>query len=214
MATESPPVTPQKKTKESSSDSYEHSEDHGKKQQNHLNGKDVSRADFNQPIGGPPSHYGGTMGTAISSGPSYPGLGDRDYHHRKRQIRRRLREKHMARGPMVRWTKFMGSETKNSMHSPSCCSNLLTTLIDIVAMIGEFIGTTMFLFFAFAGTQLANIEVGDTSIQIVAGQPTGFIPGTLFYISASFGFSLLVNAWVFFRISGGLFNPAVSLLNT
>jgi len=33
----------------------------------------------------------------------------------------------------------------------------------------------------------------------------------LLYISLSFGFSLAVNAWIFFRISGGLFNPAVSL---
>ena len=31
------------------------------------------------------------------------------------------------------------------------------------------------------------------------------------YIALSFGFSLAVNAWIFFRISGGLFNPAVSL---
>ena len=31
------------------------------------------------------------------------------------------------------------------------------------------------------------------------------------YISLSFGFSLAVNAWIFFRVSGGLFNPAVSL---
>jgi glycerol uptake facilitator-like aquaporin len=84
-------------------------------------------------------------------------------------------------------------------------------VIDIVAVIGEFIGTTMFLFFAFAGTQLASLEVGDTSIEIEAGQAPGFNPGTLFYISASFGFSLMVNAWVFFRISGGLFNPAVKL---
>lgn len=30
------------------------------------------------------------------------------------------------------------------------------------------------------------------------------------YISLAFGFSLTVNAWVFYRISGGLFNPAVS----
>ena len=29
------------------------------------------------------------------------------------------------------------------------------------------------------------------------------------YISLSFGFSLMVNAWIFFRVSGGLFNPAV-----
>jgi aquaporin related protein len=33
----------------------------------------------------------------------------------------------------------------------------------------------------------------------------------LLYIALSFGFSLAVNAWVFFRISGGLFNPAVTL---
>jgi glycerol uptake facilitator-like aquaporin len=30
------------------------------------------------------------------------------------------------------------------------------------------------------------------------------------YISLAFGFSLAVNAWVWFRVSGGLFNPAVS----
>jgi hypothetical protein len=36
-------------------------------------------------------------------------------------------------------------------------------------------------------------------------------PGALLYISLAFGFSLAVCAWVFFRISGGLFNPAVAL---
>lgn len=36
-------------------------------------------------------------------------------------------------------------------------------------------------------------------------------PATLLYIALCFGFSLMVNAWVFFRISGGLFNPAVSV---
>jgi aquaporin related protein len=33
----------------------------------------------------------------------------------------------------------------------------------------------------------------------------------LTYIALGFGFSLAVNAWVFFRVSGGLFNPAVTL---
>ena len=73
---------------------------------------------------------------------------------------------------------------------------------DTVAVIGEFVGTTLFLFFAFAGTQLANFgkeqEVGK-----------GFSLANLLYISGAFGFSLMVNAWIFFRISGGLFNPAV-----
>jgi glycerol uptake facilitator-like aquaporin len=33
----------------------------------------------------------------------------------------------------------------------------------------------------------------------------------LLYIAFSFGFSLGVNVWVFYRVSGGLFNPAVTL---
>lgn len=40
---------------------------------------------------------------------------------------------------------------------------------------------------------------------------TGVDPSQLLYIALSFGFSLCVNAWIFFRVSGGLFNPAVSL---
>lgn len=32
----------------------------------------------------------------------------------------------------------------------------------------------------------------------------------LLYISLVFAFSLMVNVWIFFRISGGLFNPAVT----
>jgi aquaporin related protein len=73
----------------------------------------------------------------------------------------------------------------------------------MVAVLGEFIGTTMFLFLAFGGAQVANID------SITTGSTTKSNPGTLLYISFSFGFSLMVNAWVFFRISGGLFNPAV-----
>lgn len=34
-------------------------------------------------------------------------------------------------------------------------------------------------------------------------------PQTLLFIALAFGFSLTVNAWAFYRISGGLFNPAV-----
>ena len=79
----------------------------------------------------------------------------------------------------------------------------------IVAAIGEFAGTIFFLFFAFAGTQVANISsnpnTGTTIVTTVAQKN----PAQLLYISLSFGFSLAVNAWVFFRISGGLFNPAV-----
>ncbi|KAL6713666.1 Aquaporin-1 [Lecanora helva] len=72
-----------------------------------------------------------------------------------------------------------------------------------VAMIGEFVGTFLFLFFALSGTQVANTQ--DYTISQAAN------PAKLLYIGLCFGFSLAVNAWVFFRISGGLFNPAVTL---
>jgi aquaporin rerated protein, other eukaryote len=36
-------------------------------------------------------------------------------------------------------------------------------------------------------------------------------PQTILFIALAFGFSLAVNAWAFYRISGGLFNPAVVL---
>ncbi|KAH6661333.1 aquaporin-like protein, partial [Truncatella angustata] len=75
-----------------------------------------------------------------------------------------------------------------------------------VAAVSEFVGTFMFLFFAFGGTQAVNTAPDD-------GQPWDLAanPARLLFISLSFGISLAVNAWVFYRISGGLFNPAVSL---
>lgn len=76
----------------------------------------------------------------------------------------------------------------------------------IVAAVSEFVGTFLFLFFAFGGTQAVNTAPDD-------GQPKDLAanPARLLFIALSFGISLAVNAWVFYRISGGLFNPAVSL---
>jgi len=67
-------------------------------------------------------------------------------------------------------------------------------------MIGEFFGTFFFLWIAFAGTLFANIPGGNTSLT-----------SDVLYISLVFGFSLAVNVWIFFRVSGGLFNPAITL---
>lgn len=86
-------------------------------------------------------------------------------------------------------------------------------MIDFVAFLSEFVGTTMFLFFAFAGTQVANINGENPTAAAASTTPTtdGFSPIVLTYIALSFGFSLMVNVWIFYRISGGLFNPAVTL---
>lgn len=63
---------------------------------------------------------------------------------------------------------------------------------------------------AFATTQVANASSSGSG-----GQDNGItqVPNAsaLTYIALGFGFSLAVNAWVFFRVSGGLFNPAVTL---
>ncbi|KAH7127088.1 aquaporin-like protein [Dendryphion nanum] len=72
-----------------------------------------------------------------------------------------------------------------------------------ISILGEFIGTFLFLFFAFAATQVANTGPSDTDA------PPSLVE--LLYISLAFGLSLAVNVWVFFRISGGLFNPAVTI---
>ncbi|KAF2847799.1 aquaporin-like protein [Plenodomus tracheiphilus IPT5] len=74
-------------------------------------------------------------------------------------------------------------------------------------MCGEYVGTVLFLYFALSGTQVAN-SIPSTGGQTVA--QAGSNPQQLQYIALCFGFSLAVNAWVFFRISGGLFNPAVT----
>lgn len=72
---------------------------------------------------------------------------------------------------------------------------------NVIAVIGEFVGTFLFLFFSFAGTQVSNTP------KPVDGAPPN--TANLLYSALSFGFSLMVNVWAFYRVTGGLFNPAV-----
>jgi hypothetical protein len=78
-----------------------------------------------------------------------------------------------------------------------------------VAALGEFVGTFLFLFFAYGGTQTANQPIQRSTA-------TSATPdlNQLLYISLVFGFSLAINVWIFFRISGGLFNPAVGIASS
>jgi len=74
---------------------------------------------------------------------------------------------------------------------------------DFRGAILEFAGTFFFLTLAFGGVQ-ATTSAGS------GGQPS---PNALNVLIASlnFGFGLLVSAWLFYRVTGGLFNPNVSL---
>ncbi|KAH6692723.1 aquaporin-like protein [Plectosphaerella plurivora] len=74
-----------------------------------------------------------------------------------------------------------------------------------VAALGEFVGTFLFLYMAYGGhLMIISTESGGA----VAG---GASSTTFMWIAFAYGFSLLVNVWAFYRISGGLFNPAVTL---
>ncbi|KAK1751396.1 aquaporin-like protein [Echria macrotheca] len=70
----------------------------------------------------------------------------------------------------------------------------------LVAALAEFVGTFLFLFFAFSGTALANSYSATTPPLV-----------TLIFIALAFGTSLTANVWAFYRVSGGMFNPAVTL---
>ncbi|KAF7530482.1 hypothetical protein G7054_g9543 [Neopestalotiopsis clavispora] len=77
----------------------------------------------------------------------------------------------------------------------------------LVAATGEFVGTFFFLFFGYAGHLMVIDQVAIDSVTLIA---TPGIIQTMF-VGYAYGFSLLVTVLAFYRISGGLFNPAVTL---
>lgn len=72
-------------------------------------------------------------------------------------------------------------------------------------IVGEFCGTFMFLLLSFIGAQAAidNNPPND-------GKGGALAPQSLLYIASAFGSSLAINVWIFYRVTGGMFNPAVS----
>ncbi|PHH92922.1 hypothetical protein CDD83_3412 [Cordyceps sp. RAO-2017] len=91
-----------------------------------------------------------------------------------------------------------GPEKGTYYYIPSSARNAL------IVVIGEFCGTFMFLLISFIAAETA-ITTNSTD----ATAPLA--PFSIMYIAASFGMALAVNVWIFFRVSGGQFNPAVTL---
>lgn len=75
---------------------------------------------------------------------------------------------------------------------------------DCAAAAFEFVGTAFFLLFGLGGIQAATAE------SVAAGGQSLGIEHVL-YIATCMGMSLLVSAWLFYRVTGGLFNPNISL---
>ncbi|KAK4031259.1 aquaporin-like protein [Parachaetomium inaequale] len=93
-----------------------------------------------------------------------------------------------------------------SPHRLPMLSQPSTRRNNIVASLGEFVGTFLFLFFAFAGTQIANTPPPTPP---AGGNPSVPNISNLIFIALVFGMSLMANVWAFYRVTGGLFNPAV-----
>jgi aquaporin related protein len=111
-------------------------------------------------------------------------------------------------------TKKM-AELNLPLHEPPTASAAKTrtqrhTLrTEVAAFIGEFIGTFMFLSLAFSGTQIA-LNAADTDELTSSDRPAPNV-SKLLYIAFAFGISLAINVAIFADVSGGKFNPAVSL---
>ncbi|PIL35640.1 transporter [Ganoderma sinense ZZ0214-1] len=74
---------------------------------------------------------------------------------------------------------------------------------DIEAAFLEYVGTTIFLMLAFGSVQATQSEG-------TASPPLSQVERVL-YIATAFGLSLLITVWLFYRVTGGLFNPDISL---
>ena len=78
----------------------------------------------------------------------------------------------------------------------------------VVGVVGEFFGTFAFIFSAFAAVEAASASTNKKTDD-VSTKPAVVSPALLLYWALAQAFSLGVFAWVFFRVSGGLFNPVV-----
>jgi aquaporin related protein len=105
----------------------------------------------------------------------------------------------MPRIPVPREPKHNGQP-----HHGRDRSHLSTLTAHIIAATGEFVGTFFFLYFSFMCQVMLHTQSGDRSVDNGGTSSQQNIFTALIY-----GLSLLVNAWAFYRISGGLFNPAV-----
>ncbi|KAJ7220286.1 aquaporin-like protein [Mycena pura] len=75
---------------------------------------------------------------------------------------------------------------------------------DLLAASLEFVGTTLFLLLGLGGIQAVTAEKASS-----AGHVTDV--DQALYIATCMGLSLVVCAWIFFRITGSLFNPCITV---
>jgi aquaporin related protein len=77
----------------------------------------------------------------------------------------------------------------------------------VVAVIGEFLCTIVFLVLAFSGVETASASLNNNQGAGVSTATKMHSPQQLLYIALDACFSLAVTAWTFFRISGVFSTP-------
>lgn len=75
----------------------------------------------------------------------------------------------------------------------------------LVAALGEFVGTFLFLFFGYASHSMIATAERPTP----EGLRDGYSAQATVFIALAYAMAILVTVWAMYRISGGLFNPAV-----
>lgn len=103
------------------------------------------------------------------------------------------------------------------LHNPDSDRGIFGSLkTDLQAAFLEFCGTFLFLLLGLGGIQAAAYSNQSSVAAASADSEGGAAINTvasidqLLYISASMGLSLLISVWLFYRVTGGIFNPAVS----
>jgi aquaporin related protein len=78
-----------------------------------------------------------------------------------------------------------------------------------IAMFSEFVGTFLFMLIGLGGNSTV-INAPAKAVQYGGGDMMAD-PAKIIFVATVWGMAVTVNAWAFFRISGGLFNPAVTM---
>jgi len=133
-------------------------------------------------------------------------VGQKDQRHAHRHLhlhhkRKAKREAAMKRKIEGKLPKAFHGETIEQTQKRLSIKN------EAIAALAEFCGTFLFLFFSYGIATIA----GQQRITSTTGNATALDASQLQYSALGFGFALAVNAWCFYRVSGGLFNPAVGL---
>lgn len=178
---------------------------HGaRKREEHQSGLALART-------GAPVPSGDSNVREMVAQPSMFSLGDRT---QEQPTMLERRESSMIEEQLPSFMQVDQTEHKHRHHYRAALRRRLVLKNNVIAFVSEFIGTVLFLLFSFIiASQASNAQAAtqrDSEATSLA-QNAPVDTSALLFSSLGFGFSLAVNAWTFYRVSGGLFNPAVTL---